>query len=350
MLCLFFLVVSVRVLSAPNGSAEHSSHVVPTFGVVNSSKDIGSSLAVFFTPVDASTKDNALSALVRSLEGAERNILCAVYDIDLKEIAEVLVQKYGEGKEVKIVTEEKNTRNAAIAACRAAGIPIVVDKNSALMHNKFFVVDDSVVWTGSANATANDFFRNNNNVLCFTSTSLSRAYRDEFWEMYERGIFGAGAPNPSPCAEESWGMTCVYFAPEDHVAQKLADHIRNARQEILFMGYVFTHEGLARLLIRRRAEGLRVQGLLEASQTKNMASKRKFLEQGDVTVFLDANPRTMHHKVMIFDRTTVATGSFNFSISADTRNDENIIFLENPSIAQQFVQEFERLTTATQRE
>ncbi len=46
-----------------------------------------------------------------------------------------------------------------------AGIFVITDFSTALMHNKFAVFDDDLVWTGSTNFTNNGFNRNNNNVL-----------------------------------------------------------------------------------------------------------------------------------------------------------------------------------------
>ena len=51
----------------------------------------------------------------------------------------------------------------------------------------------------------------------------------------------------------------------------------------------------------------------------------------------------MHHKVFIIDGEKVITGSYNFSNSAESKNDENIIMLENPEIAETYEQEFKRI-------
>jgi phosphatidylserine/phosphatidylglycerophosphate/cardiolipin synthase-like enzyme len=51
----------------------------------------------------------------------------------------------------------------------------------------------------------------------------------------------------------------------------------------------------------------------------------------------------MHHKVFIVDGKTVVTGSFNFSDSADEKNDENLIIIHDEAIAQQYRAEFARV-------
>ena len=51
----------------------------------------------------------------------------------------------------------------------------------------------------------------------------------------------------------------------------------------------------------------------------------------------------MHHKVFIIDGETVITGSYNFSRSAEERNDENTLIIHSPTVAAQFQAEFERV-------
>jgi phosphatidylserine/phosphatidylglycerophosphate/cardiolipin synthase-like enzyme len=65
--------------------------------------------------------------------------------------------------------------------------------------------------------------------------------------------------------------------------------------------------------------------------------------QKGVDVLIDGNPGQMHHKLFIIDKKIVAFGSYNFSMSAEKNNDENLIVIYSPQIAEQFVQEFERV-------
>jgi phosphatidylserine/phosphatidylglycerophosphate/cardiolipin synthase-like enzyme len=53
----------------------------------------------------------------------------------------------------------------------------------------------------------------------------------------------------------------------------------------------------------------------------------------------------MHHKVFVVDEKIVAFGSYNFSQSAEQRNDENLIIIYNEAVAGQFIKEFERVSS-----
>ena len=65
-------------------------------------------------------------------------------------------------------------------------------------------------------------------------------------------------------------------------------------------------------------------------------------------VHLDGNPGLMHHKVMIIDGRIVVLGSYNFTASAETKNDENLMVINNPDIAAQFTREFQRVYALAQ--
>ena len=55
---------------------------------------------------------------------------------------------------------------ALFAMLQSAGIEVKDDLGrSAFMHNKFWIFDGQVVWTGSTNITKNGIYDQNNNVI-----------------------------------------------------------------------------------------------------------------------------------------------------------------------------------------
>jgi phosphatidylserine/phosphatidylglycerophosphate/cardiolipin synthase-like enzyme len=56
----------------------------------------------------------------------------------------------------------------------------------------------------------------------------------------------------------------------------------------------------------------------------------------------DGNPDILHDKVFIIDNSIVVTGSFNFSKNAVSDNNENVLIIHNPAIAQAYLDEFNR--------
>ena len=88
---------------------------------------------------------------------------------------------------------------------------------------------------------------------------------------------------------------------------------------------------------------------MEEGQVKsNVGTEYDPFKQAGLDVRLDGNEGLMHHKVIVFDHAIVITGSYNFSASAETRNDENIVIIYSPEGAEQFLIEFQRVYSKAQ--
>ncbi|MER3450752.1 MAG: phospholipase, partial [Thermus sp.] len=84
--------------------------------------------------------------------------------------------------------------------------------------------------------------------------------------------------------------------------------------------------------------------------SSKVASQGEHREEGllraGIDVRKDANPYTLHDKVMVIDETWVITGSYNFSNNAWRSNNENLLVLKSPELAQRYKKEVEALWEA----
>ncbi len=62
--------------------------------------------------------------------------------------------------------------------------------SEGLMHNKFVIIDQSVVWTGSMNFTVGGAYKDNNNLVRLQSEKVAEDYTSEFEEMFIHHLFG----------------------------------------------------------------------------------------------------------------------------------------------------------------
>ena len=95
---------------------------------------------------------------------------------------------------VRVVTDADFGDERSVRRLRRNGISVVEDKRSALMHDKFVVIDERVVWTGSMNLTNNGAYCNNNNFVRFDVPVLAANYTAEMDEMYVGATFGPPSP------------------------------------------------------------------------------------------------------------------------------------------------------------
>ena len=273
------------------------------------------------------TATQNITPVLISLFQKSADIKCAFYTLDDESIISVLKDKNAG------VTIEDDNALAVFHTGRSSGI----------MHNKFCVLDNSTVITGSTNPTKRGLYKNDNNLLVIHSRYVAKNYLDEFGELYNNE-FGGGRKVDYPIVILN-GETLVktLFCPEDRCRENLIAEIEKANTSIRFMAFSFTDRKIADKLISKEAAGVDVEGVMERSRATMKYNKYDYLTGAGVTVYKDNNPATMHHKVFIIDNKTVITGSYNPTISGNERNDENIIIIKDREIAGEYLEEFERI-------
>lgn len=284
--------------------------------------------------------------LVEAIRNARLSVDMAAYDLDLWSLREALLSAHRRGVTVRLVMDSDNQNNPEIQALIQGGVPVRGDQRGGLMHNKFVIIDQMEVWTGSMNFTVNGSFRNNNNLIGIRSPQLAEDYLSEFEEMFHDDLFGLGSPanTPYPHLLHDGVSLEVYFSPEDGTAARLKQLIGEAQESIDFLAYAFTSDDLAETMIERAQQGVMVSGVIEASQcTPSRGCVYDRMKSRGLRVRLDGNPNEMHHKVIVIDHQVVVTGSYNFSSSAETRNDENTLILDDADIADQYMFEFRKI-------
>ncbi|HKZ55407.1 MAG TPA: phospholipase D-like domain-containing protein [Anaerolineales bacterium] len=306
-------------------------------------------LAVYFTdpsgPNAETLRGGPDAALALAIDSARYSVDVAVYQLNLWSVRDALLRAHRRGLRVRLVTDSDNILEAEIGEIQAAGIAILGDRRESLMHHKFVVIDQLEVWTGSMNLTVSDAYRNNNHLLRLQSSTLADDYTREFEEMFLEDRFGAlSLPDtPHPQVEVAGVMVEVYFSPDDGVAARLVERIRGAQRSVHLLAFSFTSQEITSAIQERAAEGVEVWAVLEASQAAGIGSQYEPLQAGGAQVRLDGNRHNMHHKVIIIDEMMVILGSYNFTRSAETQNDENLLIIHDPALAEQFLAEFARV-------
>jgi phosphatidylserine/phosphatidylglycerophosphate/cardiolipin synthase-like enzyme len=290
--------------------------------------------------------------LVEAIDQAQHSIDLAIYDLNLWSLRDALIAAHQRGVQVRLVIESDNLDEPEIQELIEAGVPVLGDRREGLMHNKFLILDGQAVCSGSLNFTTSDAYLNNNNLICITSPHLAQDYTVEFEEMFLDDRFGPETrpDTPYPELEIDGTRLGVYFSPDDGTADRLVELIAGAQESIYFLAYSFTSDEIAQALIERRLAGLEVAGVLEQAQVaSNAGTEFDNLRLAGIDVRLDGNPHNMHHKVILIDKRILVTGSYNFSASAEQRNDENTLVIYDPQLTRLYLTEFERIFAQTQK-
>ncbi len=305
-------------------------------------------LEVFFTiPDPNATRGGPDGALAAAIDQAQTSVDMAAYDLNLWSVRDALLAAHQRGVRVRLVTESENDTRE-VSQLEQVGIPVVRDNGEGLMHHKFTVIDGQEVWTGSMNYTLGGAYRNHENLLRLRSPELAALYTIEFEEMYTNRRFGERslANTPAHILEINGVLVEVYFSPDDGVAGRLVELLEGAQESIVFMAFSFTNDDLADAILDQAAAGITIAGVMDAGQIgSNTGGDFERFTAAGLDVFSDASAGAMHHKVLVIDERIVVTGSYNFSRSAETRNDENVVIIDHPEIANLFLEEFQQLAS-----
>jgi phosphatidylserine/phosphatidylglycerophosphate/cardiolipin synthase-like enzyme len=381
--------------------------------------------------------DDLEQMVVEAIATAQRSIDVAMHELNLPHVAQALAKRQQAGVRVRVIVENAYSRprsrysESDIAALperdrrkqqefmqlvdqnrdgqlsaaeiatgdtlvvlKNAGIPVIDDtadgsKGSALMHDKFLVIDGKTVITGSANLTISDVHGdflsptsqgNANHLLKIQSRALAQRYAAEFALMWGDGAggkpdskFGRQKPYRSP---QSFRLApnstvTVQFSPtstrlpwQKSVNGLIGETLSRARRSVDLALFVFSDQHLGNILEGDRDRGVQIRALIEPEFAYRdfsegldlmgiaLAGDRCRYEVGNrpwkkglTTVGIPALPEgdLLHHKVGLVDGRVVITGSQNWSDAANQSNDENLLVIDNPTVAAHFQREFDRL-------
>lgn len=137
------------------------------------------------------------------------------------------------------------------------------------------------------------------------------------------------------------GTVDVYFSPDGGTADAIVREINSAGSEILVQAYSFTSKPIAAALLDALKRGVRIEIVLDRSQRSAKYSSADFVAHAGIPTYIDAQHAIAHNKIMIIDRGTLITGSFNFTKAAEEKNAENTLVLKgNKPLVNRYLQNF----------
>jgi phosphatidylserine/phosphatidylglycerophosphate/cardiolipin synthase-like enzyme len=282
----------------------------------------------------------------------------------------------------------------AVVMLQTAQVPLIDDtadgsKGSDLMHHKFLVIDGQILLVGSVNLSLSDVHGdllsvnstgNANHLLKINSPALAQLYAQEFALMWGDGVggrsdsrFGLQKPYrpPQQVTLAPGSTVTVQFSPtspalpwQQSVNGLTGRVLAAATQTIDMALFVFSDQNLSNILEARHQAGVQIQALIDSgfiyrdySEGLDMMgvalpNRQCRYEQGNqpwsrpiATVGVPELEEgdLLHHKFGLVDRQTVITGSQNWSGAANHSNDENLLVINNPTVAAHFQREFDRL-------
>ena len=281
---------------------------------------------------------------------------------NINSIATAVNAAYARGVTIRWICNGTSTNNALVNLnTNIHSIASPTTTGYGICHNKFVVFDanstnvnDPIVWTGSFNFTTQQNSSDYNNVLIVQDKNVAQTYYSQFNQMWGGT---AATPGASKFGVNKVASTVntftvngtkveVYFSPMDGAKTQLQNVINSASGDLQFGIYTFTDNTAATAIKNRIAAGVSAFGIMDVySQTYSpYTTLSPSTVMGANLKVYNGGTYLYHSKVIVADALhpasdpQVGAGSFNWTTSAESTNDENFIIVHDAVIANQYYQ------------
>lgn len=139
------------------------------------------------TEIYFSLYDDPELIIIKNIDNAKEFINIAMYAFTDIEISQAILKAKDRGVDIKIYLDRSQV-NAKYGKSRYFvnnGIEdIRISSNNYIMHNKFAVIDNKIVITGSYNWTASAGERNDENLLVIDDKNIIEKYQNQFNNLW----------------------------------------------------------------------------------------------------------------------------------------------------------------------
>ncbi len=296
---------------------------------------------------------DACKRLKNEIDNANYSIDFAIYGIDNQpEIFNALVNAQKRGVKIRWVFDyDKKYYNyysdtlklKEIITANNSDKKYEDEYSSAIMHNKFFIFDNKKIWTGSANITGTDLtgFNANYSVL-IDNPEIAEIYTNEFLQMYNGKFHRFKEKNTiKEVIVNDETSIKVLFSPQDDIMPgHIIPLILNAKKYVYIPVFFFTDKKLSKALQIAYNKGVDVKIITDATNASSRYTVHKELRKNGIKVKTENHAGKMHMKAIIIDDKISVLGSMNFTKSANYKNDENVLIINNSEIANYLKQTF----------
>lgn len=151
-------------------------------------------------------------------------------------------------------------------------------------------------------------------------------------------------PKPVVADEAVACQVQARFPQGGSLGEVVSAALRGARSRVIVALYGFNNSALADELVKLAQRQIIVEVKIDAEKYRAKKTRRLIdrVKKAGVRVQAVAPDGRNHNKFAVIDGTTVLTGSYNWTVKAES-NFENLLVLNCPPIAQQYEREWQRI-------
>ncbi len=244
--------------------------------------------------------------LKEALKKAHRSIHITMYGFTDPAFAALLQKKAEEGVDVKVFFDARGSDSILVPPVQA--FPL---RGKGLKHRKIVVIDEELLFLGSANMTPSSLTAHDN-----LSVGL-------FYPALARNLTG---PQLSPYRFEQGEL---WLLPHPEALKCLISLLQSTKNKIFVSMFTLTHPLLIQELIEAHKRGVDVQVAVDYFAGRGAGAKAlKALAGGGVKILISQGQQLLHHKWMVADNRLIM-GSVNWTKAGFSANQDFFIIFES---------------------
>jgi phosphatidylserine/phosphatidylglycerophosphate/cardiolipin synthase-like enzyme len=141
-----------------------------------------------------------------------------------------------------------------------------------------------------------------------------------------------------PAAANASSKAC--FSPGDGCLMTILGELGRARQSADICVFTITDDRITSAIIAAHQRGVAVRIISDNDKQYDQGSDIERLRGAGIPLRVDITEHHMHHKFAVLDSATLMNGSYNWTRSAATHNEENLIVTSDPALVRTFAKQF----------
>jgi len=146
-----------------------------------------------------------------------------------------------------------------------------------------------------------------------------------------------------PKADVSTPSPKAYFSPGEKCVNAITGLLKQTRRAADICVFTITDNRISDAIAEAHRRRVDVRIITDNDKAEDRGSDVHRLRDAGIPVRVDRTSNHMHHKFAIFDKSRVATGSYNWTRSAAEYNEENLVVAYDTGLVRQFGDEFQKL-------
>jgi len=255
---------------------------------------------------------------LEALKQTKRSIYLVMFGLSDPAILKTLSKKTEERVEASVYYDASGSPNLyrLLDGCELHPI-----RQSGFMHHKVLILDDEMVFLGSANMTPQSLRMHDNLVIGLASKKVAAFLKQKV--PYATGHLH------TPVGGQEVDLWLLPD-PNGHALTELKRKLRKARRSIRVALFTFTHPSLADELLMAQRRKVAVTVVIDMhSGLGASAPTVAALRKGGIQVLYSQGVQLLHHKFVLVDEETLIAGSANWTRAAFSKNSDCLVFLHH---------------------